>query len=260
MAKICPLFSSSRGNCTYIGAEDGAILVDVGVSARRITNALTERNLDITRVKGVFITHAHHDHISGLLTFTKQNNIPIFASEKTFAELIKCNRFPAGCAINIESKISVAGMEITRFSTSHDSPGSCGYTVLLPSGDKVAICTDLGYVSDEVRSAITGCKTIIIESNHDISMLNSGPYPIELKMRISSKFGHLSNSACADELVNLVKNGATRFVLAHLSEENNRPEIAKTAAIGALLSGGFIENEDYILTVAAPQGNKTISI
>lgn len=260
MAKICPLFSSSSGNCTYIEAQDSAILVDIGVSARKILAALSERNLDVTRVKGVFITHAHYDHIAGLLTFIKHHNVPVFASEKTFAELIKCNRLPAGCAINIESEVTLAGMKISRFSTSHDSPGSCGYTIKLPSGDKVAICTDLGYVSEEVRSAITGCKTIVIESNHDISMLNSGPYPIELKMRISSKIGHISNSACADELAELVKNGATRFILAHLSEENNRPEIAKTAAVGALLSAGFIENEDFVLTVAAPQGNKIISI
>ena len=260
MAKICPLFSSSSGNCTYIESVCGAILVDIGVSARKITAALKERNLDITRVKGIFITHAHYDHISGLLTFTKQHKIPIFASEKTFAELIKYNRLPAGCTINIESKVVIADMEISRFSTSHDSPGSCGYTIKLPGGDKVAVCTDLGYVSEEVRSAITGCKTVVIESNHDVSMLNSGPYPIELKMRISSKNGHLSNSACAQELPELVKNGATRFILAHLSEENNRPEIAKTAAVGALLSKGFIENEDYVLTVAKPDGNKIISI
>lgn len=260
MAKLCPLFSSSSGNSIYIECDDGAILIDIGVSSRKLLAALSDRNLDATRVKGIFITHAHHDHVSGLLTFIKHHNIPIFASEKTFAELIKCNRLPTGCAINIENSVSIAGMKIMRFATSHDSPGSCGYTIELPNGDKVAVCTDLGYVSDEVRNAITGCKTVVIESNHDISMLNSGPYPIELKMRISSKQGHISNSACAEELPNLLKNGATRFILAHLSEENNRPEIAKTAAIGSLLSNGFIENEDYILTVAAPEGNKIISI
>lgn len=260
MAKICPLFSSSSGNCTYISADDGGILVDVGVSARRLLSALGEKGIEIDSIKGIFITHAHHDHVSGLMTLTKHYNIPIFASEKTFSELIRCNRLPAGAIINIESPVMVAGMEVTRFSTSHDSPGSCGYTIKLSNGSKVAVCTDLGYVSDEVRNALKGSNTVVIESNHDVSMLNSGPYPIDLKMRILSKSGHLSNSACAEELPMLVQNGATRFILAHLSEENNRPEIAKTAAVGSLISRGFIENEDYILTVAAPEGNKLISI
>ena len=260
MAKICPLFSSSSGNSTYIGAESGGILIDVGVSARKLISALNEKSIEIDNITGIFITHSHYDHISGLLTLTKHHNIPIFASEKTFAELIKCNRLPAGATINIENCTDVANMEISRFFTSHDSPGSCGYIVKLPNGDRVAVCTDLGYVSEEVRNAITGCKTVVIESNHDISMLNSGPYPIELKMRISSKLGHLSNSACASELSGLVNSGATRFILAHLSEENNRPDIAKTTAVGALISNGFIENEDYILNVAAPSGNKIISI
>ncbi|MBR5451459.1 MAG: MBL fold metallo-hydrolase [Clostridia bacterium] len=260
MAKVCPLFSSSKGNSTYIGAQGGGILVDVGVSAKKLVSALNEKGVDIDSIKGVFITHSHTDHISGLQTLTKHHNIPIFASEKTFAELIRCNRLPAGATINIENCTTAADMEISRFFTSHDSPGSCGYTVTLPNGEKVAVCTDLGYVSDEVRNAITGCKTVVLESNHDISMLNSGPYPIELKMRISSKLGHLSNTACASELSALLKSGTTRFILAHLSEENNRPEIAKTAAVGALISNGFIENEDYLLTVAAPCGNKIISI
>lgn len=260
MPKICPLFSSSSGNCIYIADGENAILIDAGVSAKRIKSALSDRGLDIKSVKAVFITHSHNDHIAGLTVLLKHHKIPLYASEKTFSELIKHNRFPAGSDISIENSVRVENMEITRFSTSHDAPGSCGYTVKFADGQRLAVCTDLGYVSEEVRSSIMGCRTVYIESNHDISMLSNGPYPIELKMRISSDKGHISNSACAKELPELVRQGAVRFILAHLSEQNNRPEIAKAASVGALLSEGFIENEDYIITVAAPDGNPVITI
>ena len=126
MPKICPLFSSSSGNCIYIADGENAILIDAGVSAKRIKSALSDRGLDIGNVKGVFITHSHNDHIAGLNVLLKHHKIPLYASEKTFSELIRCGRFPAGCDVNIENSVMVANMQVTRFATSHDSPGSCG--------------------------------------------------------------------------------------------------------------------------------------
>ncbi len=261
MPKICPLFSGSSGNVTYISDGDDAILIDVGVSAKRIKVALCNLGLDINSLKAIYITHAHYDHISGLKTLANQLKIPICASEGTFADLIKCEKLPECCDINLADGVtSVGTMEITRFETSHDAKGSSGYVIKFKNGDKIGVCTDLGYISEEVKSSLLGCKVVMIESNHDISMLANGPYPIALKMRISGKEGHLSNSACAEFLPELVKCGAVRFILGHLSKENNLPEIAKSTSIGALLAAGYTADEDYILTVASDEGNQVITL
>ena len=261
MAKICPLFSGSSGNSTLISCGAHNILIDAGVSAKRISTALSDNGLTVNDLDAVLITHAHIDHVQGLRVLLKNKPIPIISSYLTMDKLAEDCHLPENAILNpIESEFEVANFGIKRFSTMHDSPGSSGYVITLENGEKVAVCTDLGIVTDEVRNAITGARTVLIESNHDVTMLQKGPYTYDLKKRISGEYGHLSNTACANELPNLVKSGAVRFILAHLSRENNLPEIAKTAAVGRLLTEGMIENEDYLLSVAGMSNNKTISI
>lgn len=260
MAEFCPLFSGSTANCTYIGGTFGGILVDVGCSFRSLKTECEAKNIDLSAVKAILITHSHSDHVKGLKTTLKNLKVPVIASAETLASLIEDNIFPEG-ALPFEiggEAADINGVEVRFFSTSHDAVGSGGYTFILPNEYKISVCTDLGIVTDGVRNAISGSNLVMLESNHDLKMLKSGPYPPELKMRIMSDMGHLSNIAASAELKALLKGGANRFVLAHLSKENNLPHLAASAARASLLDLCAKENEDYILKVASPKNNGVI--
>lgn len=262
MAKICTMFSGSSGNCTYISSGNEAFLVDAGVSCKQIIAALNERNFDISKLKGVFITHSHSDHTSGLRVLLSKINVPIFASKETLGQLILEGAFNQNTRyFDIEDNPLIeAEIGVKFFKTSHDCEGSGGYSFTLPNGDKVSVCTDLGYISDEVRQNLLGSKALVIESNHDVGMLQNGLYPFETKQRILSNEGHLSNAACATELPNLVKNGTTHIILAHLSRDNNTPELAEVTAKSVLTENGLKCGLDYSLYIAPKCGGKTIYI
>ncbi len=259
MARLCPLFSGSDGNSTYISYENGAILVDVGASFKSLSAAIENCGGSINEIKGVFITHEHSDHIKGLKPLINKTKLPVFASKTTLESLINLDAVPAGASLNpIDRELELFGMTANRFNTSHDCNGSSGYTFALSSDNKIAVCTDLGFVSDEVRNAISGSKTILIEANHNIEMLKKGPYPPQLKMRILSDRGHLSNNACAAELPNLLKQGATNFILGHISRNNNTPLLALQSARATLADIGAKKDIDYTLIAAAPTGNEVV--
>lgn len=257
MSKICPLFSSSSGNCTYIGTQNGGILVDAGASFKGICEALLRAGGSIDEITAVFITHEHDDHIKGLKTLLNKTNAMLFASQTTLEALERLDKIPAkttACVIT-DSKIEVGGIVADCFATSHDCNGSSGYSFILPDKKRVAVCTDSGIITDGMRRALIGNDLVLLESNHDIEMLKRGPYPPHLKMRILSDKGHLSNNACAGELNALLNAGTTRLILGHLSQHNNTPMLAKATAEAALMVNGAQNGRDYILTVARPQNN-----
>ncbi len=259
MSKIITLASGSSGNCTYIAHGKSSVLVDAGISAKAITEALCSHSVEPQNISAIFVTHEHTDHVCGLRVFSKKYNIPIYASLKTAETLIENNILDTDKNLHIiDTDAAVADFTVNRFATSHDCEGSSGYTFTLPNGKKCAICTDLGFVSDEVRQNLTGCAALLFESNHDVTLLQKGSYPEPLKKRILSDVGHLSNIACAKELENLVKNGTTRIILGHLSRENNRPEIARTTAVSALVDCKLFEKKDYLLYVAPPKCNDAV--
>ncbi len=257
MSKICPLFSGSTGNSTYIETKNGAILVDAGASLKRILAVTEEAGGNAEDIKAVLITHEHNDHITGLRPLLNKFKIPLIASSKTIDALIVSGKIPSGVktiAIDDET-LDVNGIAVKRFATSHDCEGSSGYSFLLPDGKKFTLCTDLGIVTDCVRNELLGSDLVLLESNHDVEMLKRGPYPPPLKIRILSEVGHISNNACAAELVNLLKNGTKRFILGHLSQNNNTPLLARSASEAALMDIGAQNGKDYILSVAKPCGN-----
>ncbi len=261
MSRFCPLFSSSSGNCTYIGSGDSGILVDAGGSFKSILSALCDRDINPETIKAVAVTHEHSDHICGLKTTLKKLNVPVIASRPTLISLKEHGALPDGCEIiDAENGAVIDDIHISRFATSHDCEGSSGYTFSLPYGQKIAVCTDLGFVSDEVRQNLLGCDLVMLESNHDVNMLKNGPYPFYLKERILSEHGHLSNGQCAALLPELIKSGTTRFVLAHLSQHNNLPTLAKSASTAALIEAGAKENLDYILYVAPKSGGRMLNL
>ncbi len=263
MLRFCPLFSSSSGNSVYIGDRDGGVLIDVGRSAKQTNAMLNNIGVDISQVKAILLTHEHSDHVNGLSVFAAKHNIPIYAPNGT---LLALKRKGTLCEKHVDitlpdTPIDIAGLKIENFKTSHDCADGRGYIITGTDGStKIAVATDTGYVTSDILSKITGCKLVYIESNHDVAMLRSGPYPYHLQKRILSDTGHLSNDACADTLRALINKGTTHFVLAHLSQENNTPDIAYKTATSALCEMGALENRDYIIKVAEPENQDKIMI
>lgn len=263
MSRICPLFSGSTGNSTYIAGAYGSVLVDAGASLRSLSAALSAAGGELSEISAVFITHEHFDHIKGLKPLLNKTQATVVASAETLSALIAADKLPAGTkteAIYSDTPVEYAGITVSRFNTSHDCHGSSGYCFFMPDNRKITVCTDLGVMTKEVRSAIHGSDAVLIESNHDTEMLNKGPYPPELKLRIMSDRGHLSNNACAAELGGLLNSGTKRIILGHLSQKNNTPLLALSCAEAALTDFGAKNGRDCILTVAAPAENRVTVI
>ncbi len=258
MAKFCSLFSSSSGNSTYISCGDKGILIDVGVSAKKIKEALIGRCIDPKSIGGIFVTHEHKDHIKGLRIIAATYNIPVYATEGTLAALEECGELAGKFAHEVMSDkgVQVGDMLIKSFATPHDSRESCGYKIYLPDGRTAAVATDLGKITPLVEENLLGCDLVMLESNHDVGMLQNGPYPYYLKRRILSDCGHLSNEACAKMSARLIENGTTRLFLGHLSTENNFPELAFQSSLAAISQIGAVNGRDYILQVNAKENRE----
>ena len=251
MARFCSLFSSSSGNSTFISSASTSILVDAGVSAKRMVKALTDREIDPKTIGGIFITHEHIDHVNAVRILATNNGIPVYATEGTLEALEKSGVLNGKFPVNVmpEEGVAVGDLFIKSFKTPHDSRESCGYTVTLPDGQKAAIATDIGHMTEEIMQNLKGSGLVMLESNHDEGMLRNGPYPYYLKRRILSDVGHLSNNACAEAVTELLKSGTVRFFLGHLSRDNNFPALAYETSASALKTIGAVEGRDFFLEV-----------
>jgi phosphoribosyl 1,2-cyclic phosphodiesterase len=252
MAKACQLFSGSKGNSIFISNGNAKILIDAGVSAKRMDEALHNIGEDGDDISAIFITHEHSDHIKGVRVFATRHNIPIFAHQNVIDQMIMSGDITNKMTANsITDNMELCGIEINPFTLSHDSSACVGYRFNLAGNRSISVCTDTGYVTDSARNTLLGTDMIFLESNHEITMLENGPYPYPLKQRILSDHGHLSNATCSQFANELVKNGTTRICLSHLSDENNHPEIARQTTLAVLNESGFKENIDFRLKVSA---------
>lgn len=258
MLKLYPLFSGSSGNSTYIEFENKkGILVDIGKSAKQIHDALKSRNISINDVEVIFLTHEHTDHISGLKVFISKYNpeVKVFGSTGTIKAIQRLGYLTDKNNI-FEIKNNQVDLEfaqIKSFSISHDCAEGLGYTFTSKNGLKAAICTDLGYISEDVQSNLKGSNVVVMESNHDVMMLQNGRYPYFLKRRILSDNGHLSNDTCGKFLPFLVKNGTKNIILSHLSEHNNIPDLALQTSKYYLEQEGMKMDKDFYLSASSKE-------
>ena len=252
--KICNLYSGSKGNATFISVGGKNILIDAGKSAKALCCALNSIGVTPDSIDAIFITHEHTDHVSALQTFSHKYNAPIHillsSARKKFYGL-RDEAFFSKMVFHEKSSFSVDldGVKIKAFPTPHDSCGSVGYKITYSFGDdalNIGFATYIGYITDDIRENLLGCESVVIECNHDKEMLMMGPYPYELKMRISSNHGHLSNCDCAAFCSELAASGTKNIMLAHLSEENNIPEFAYNECVAA------VADESVKICVASP--------
>lgn len=253
MARICPLFSSSGGNSFYISSSGNSILIDAGLNAKQLELALSSIGEDVEKLRAILVTHEHADHVKAIRVFASRHSLPVYASKGTLEAmkgLFDCSKLDMR-EIDFDG-FEVAGMKVLPFHTSHDSRESNGYRVETPDGRSIAVATDMGYVTEDVKKTVIGCDAVLLESNHDIRMLQNSSYPYHVIRRIMSGVGHLSNESCAEFAKELIESGTTRLILGHLSRENNLPSLAYQTTKAELDLIGAVEGRDYILKVAKP--------
>jgi len=259
--RLCCLASGSSGNCTYIGQTGGSnqnpthLLIDAGISAKRIRSELSEIGVKLSDINAILLTHEHSDHVSGLKVLLNNSNIPIYASAGTLKGIRDGKCLPA-CydesgfrELGFDGDCKIGSLTVKRIKTSHDSNESCGFRIFSAT-KSVAVLTDLGCFTRETVEALNGVELLVLEANHDPDMVKNGNYHYRLKQRVLSDCGHLSNENAARLLADLYHENMSAVILGHLSKENNIAELAyETVRTKLYLSGKRI-NERFRIVVA----------
>lgn len=265
------LASGSKGNATVVEGPTGSVLVDCGISRKRLHERANEVGCDLSRVQAILLTHEHGDHTAGLGVVCNHFDGPVYTTAGTATGRRGLANLPF-TLVDHDATLEVAGMRIQAFPTSHDvnDPMCFEFEVRDEDGqdvlDSVGWVTDTGFLTDDALDALYGCRILGIEANHDLRMLRSGPYPHFLKARVAGDFGHLSNEQAAEALPHLVTHDTETVVALHLSQENNRPSIAVRAlaeAVGAVAANDtFTEarTTDGLLSICAGAQDRPISI
>ena len=253
--RFTSIVSGSSGNCTYVGSENTHILIDAGTSKKRIEEGLNSLELGLCDLNAIFVTHEHVDHIAALHTILKKYDIPIYATKGTIegirysdkkGEMVDSTFIP----VEVDKKIAVGDMIIDPMRISHDANEPCGYRIY--HGDrKIGVATDLGCYDDYTVNCLSDCDALLLEANHDIRMLQTGPYPYQLKRRILGDKGHLSNEKSGELLCKILNDKLNGILLGHLSKENNLPELAyETVRVEVEMSDVPYSANDFPIYVA----------
>ena len=247
--------SGSSGNCSYIGSDTAHILVDTGISRKRTMEALRDLDLELRDLDGIFITHEHSDHISGLPMIAKKTEAPIYATRGTIRAMLQMSKMegidPARFVpVQADEKITIKDLKINPMKISHDAADPVGYRVTYGS-KKICICTDLGCYTDYTVECLRDADVLLLEANHDVNMLQVGPYPYHLKKRILGSRGHLSNVSSGQLLSAVLNDHMAGIFLGHLSKENNFPELAfETVRVEIMSADTDFRPEDLPIRVA----------
>ncbi len=255
------LASGSKGNAAVVEGPAGSVLIDDGIARRTLLARASELGVNMDDVRAVLLTHEHTDHVSGLPVFANHFDGPLFATAGTIAARERLSQLPFEVIRHTDS-LELCGMHVTVFPTSHDVADPVGFRFATADEDgeltdALGYCTDTGVLTDEAGQALTGCRVLALESNHDERMLATGPYPGYLKQRIHGPQGHLSNAQAADALQDLVSNETEVVVGMHLSHENNRPSVAVRTLAAAV--GAEAANETFT-EARTPDGHLTVCV
>ena len=239
MIGFCPLASGSKGNCTFVGTPQIKLLIDAGLSAKQTAERLKKINIDVRDIDAILITHEHSDHIQGLKVLALKYGIPVFANNETAKGIVEvlqeCPKFKI---FSTGETFEYGDLEIHPFSIQHDTLDPVAFTLKL-DGLKLGFCTDLGFVSSLVQHQLQNCDYLVLESNHQPSMVHASARPMVYKQRVLSRSGHLSNEACGDLLSKIAHSGLKHVHLAHLSSECNTHETALTVVSNMLQEKGI---------------------
>lgn len=241
--RFCPLCSGSSGNATYIETGNARLLIDAGLSCRRITELMARVGASPKDLTAILVTHEHIDHIRGINVLSKKFDLPVYANADTWSMLRRELKDVAPknmCVFESDRDFYLAGVRVLPFTVPHDAIHCVGYT-LAQGGHKVGVCMDLGHADARILSILSGCELLLLEANHDVDMLMAGSYPYLLKKRILSGSGHMNNEDCAAAIVKLYDSGVRNVILGHLSRENNYPELAMVTVRSALEDAGIAD-------------------
>lgn len=259
--RLCAIASGSSGNCVYVGHKGTHLLIDAGISGKKVEEGLAAIGVAPEELKGILITHEHSDHIQGIGVLARRYGIPLYATAETFCGMLKgrtnIGRIPEELLHEVapEDALWFDGLVATPHSVSHDAANPVCYT-FEAQGCKAALITDLGVYNEAIVSAVSDAQILYLESNHDVNMLMVGAYPYYLKQRILGERGHLSNDTAAELLCKVLHTELKYVILAHLSKENNLPELAyetvrielqsAAEAKGLMMPDLFVANRDTV--------------
>ena len=261
MFNFYSLYSGSSGNSLLVQTENTMVLIDAGVSSKKIELALANLNFDPNKISGILVTHEHSDHVQGLGTFSKKYNLPVYVNQKTLDAMPKQKEKIEKNVnlIKIEEKFEINDLQIKPFSIPHDAANPCGFNIC-KDNKKISIATDIGHMTNGIIKNLEDSKFILIEANYDPEVLMYSKYPYPLKNRIAGPTGHLSNQSAGKTISYLLKSGLKQAMLGHLSKESNFPELAYKTVVEELISTNYNENSLSLSVAKRDELSKLVTI
>lgn len=262
MLNFCSLYSGSSGNSLLVETENTKLLIDAGVSSKKIENALQDIHIEPSSINGILVTHEHTDHVQGLGTISKKFDLPVFVNQETLDAMPKQKDKIASKNIKtfkIADKFAIGDLEIKPFSIPHDAANPCGFNIW-KENKKISIATDIGQMTNSILKELEESLFILLEANYDPDVLRCSSYPFPLKNRIAGPTGHLSNEMAGKTISHLLKSGLKNAMLGHLSKESNFPELAYQTVIDELISNHYDENTLNLSVASRNLHSKLITI
>ena len=262
MLNFCSLYSGSSGNSLFVETEETKLLIDAGVSSKKIETALTNLSVDPTDINGILITHEHSDHVQGLGTFAKKFHLPVFVNEKTLDAMPKQKEKLEDKYIHffdLEEKFEIGDLKIKPFAIPHDAANPCGFNIM-KEDKKISIATDIGHMTKDILIHLENSLFLLLESNYDPDVLMCSHYPYPLKSRIAGPIGHLSNELAGKTISHLLQSGLKEAMLGHLSKESNFPELAYKTVVEELMASNYNENTLALSVASRDTQSKIVAL